>query len=107
MARKTYPEEKILSVLKEVADGATIGAAGLRMGWALLRPGTRSRLGALQAQVPDLVPIVVTAAAMLLVAAGIEAWWSPSTVAAPVKWGVAATLWVSVIAWLSLAGRTR
>jgi uncharacterized membrane protein SpoIIM required for sporulation len=83
------------------------GAAGLRMGWALLRPGTRSRLGALQAQVPDLVPIVVTAAAMLLVAAGIEAWWSPSTVAAPVKWGVAATLWVSVIAWLSLAGRTR
>ena len=27
MARKTYPEEKILSVLKEVADGATIAAA--------------------------------------------------------------------------------
>lgn len=26
MARKTYTEEKILSVLKEAADGATIGA---------------------------------------------------------------------------------
>ena len=34
MARKTYPEEKILSVLKEVADGATIGATCRKHGIA-------------------------------------------------------------------------
>jgi hypothetical protein len=42
---------------------------------------------------------------MLMVAAGIEGFWSPSAVPAPVKWVVAAVLSLAVAAYLALAGR--
>ena len=45
---------------------------------------------------------------MLLVAAAIEAFWSPNTVfAAEVKYGVGAALWVLVAVFLGFSGRER
>jgi hypothetical protein len=45
------------------------------------------------------------AALMLLVAAGIVAFWSPSSLPERVKWGGAVTAYLLVICYLALAGR--
>lgn len=81
------------------------GGAGLQMGYALVRTEGRTRLGSLRAQASAVGTIVGGAGAMLLVAAAIEAFWSPSAVAAPVKWAVAGVLSLAVAAYLALAGR--
>ncbi len=83
------------------------GAAGLQMGYALVRTHGRTRLGSLRAQAPAVGTIISGAALMLLVAALIEGFWSPSSAAAPVKWVVAGVLSVGVAAYLGLAGRVR
>lgn len=81
------------------------GAAGLVMGYALVDTGGRGRFASLRAQAPDITRLVLGAAVMLLVAAGIEAFWSPSSVPPPVKLVVAALLWLAVAFYLILAGR--
>jgi len=81
------------------------GGAGIQMGYSLVDTGGRTRLGSLQAQAPALVNLVTGAGAMLLLAAVIEGFWSPSAAPMPVKWVVAALLWGGVIAYLLLAGR--
>jgi uncharacterized membrane protein SpoIIM required for sporulation len=83
------------------------GAAGLKMGWALIDTGGRTRLGSLRAQARDLVDLIVGAALMLIIAAAIEGFWSPSGAPAQVKWGFAATASLLVVAYLGLAGRGR
>lgn len=83
------------------------GGAGLQMGYALVRTDGRTRLASLRAAGPAVGTIVGGAAIMLLVAAAIEGFWSPSSVAAPNKWAVAAILSLGVAAWLGLAGRER
>jgi uncharacterized membrane protein SpoIIM required for sporulation len=81
------------------------GAAGLKMGWALIDTGGRTRIGSLRAQARDLVNLIVGAALMLIIAALIEGFWSPSGAPAEVKWGFAAAASAFVIAYLGLAGR--
>jgi uncharacterized membrane protein SpoIIM required for sporulation len=83
------------------------GTAGLRMGQALLVTHGRTRFGSLRANAPEVARLVLGAAVMLLVAAGIEAFWSSSTVPAPIKWVVAAFLGLLVALYFLLAGRTR
>jgi uncharacterized membrane protein SpoIIM required for sporulation len=82
------------------------GAAGMRMGYALVVTEGRTRWGSVRAVSRDIAHLILGAAAMLLVAAGIEGFWSPSSVPAPVKWGVAGCLSVGVAAYLALAGRS-
>ena len=53
----------------------------------------------------EIVVIVSGAAAMLLVAAGIEAFWSGSSVPSIVKHVVGTTAFVLVVLYLALAGR--
>ena len=55
----------------------------------------------------DLATLVLGAAGLLLVAALIEGFWSPSGVPAPVKWGVALLNCVMVGLYFTRAGRTR
>ena len=83
------------------------GTAGLVMGYALVATGGRGRFASLRARARDIVHLVMGAAVMLLVAALLEGFWSPSSVPAPVKLGVAGGLWLLVLAYLALAGRRR
>ena len=81
------------------------GTAGLRMGYALIATGGRSRRQSLRAASPDLGALILGAAALLLVAAGVEAFWSPSSAPNAAKWAVSAVNWVAVSAFLLRAGR--
>ena len=53
------------------------GVAGMRLGLALVAPGARTRLAALRDAAQRSLPILAGAGLMLVVAAGIEAFWSP------------------------------
>ncbi|HEY7371991.1 MAG TPA: stage II sporulation protein M [Polyangia bacterium] len=79
--------------------------AGLVMGYALVDTRGRTRFGSLRAHARDVAYLVMGAALMLLVAAGIEAFWSPSALPERVKWGGAVTAYLLVICYLALAGR--
>ena len=82
------------------------GAAGMRLGLALLSPGQRTRIGALRDAAQRALPVISGAGAMLVVAAGVEAFWSPIRLFAPeTKYAVAAFLWIFVFAFLAIAGR--
>lgn len=82
------------------------GAAGLRMGLGWLAPGRRTRLQALRTAALAAVPLVYAAFFLLVVAAFVEAFWSPAAWVAPwVKYSVAGVCWALVPAWLLLMGR--
>jgi uncharacterized membrane protein SpoIIM required for sporulation len=81
--------------------------AGMVMGYALVDTGGRTRFGSLRAKSRDVVNLVMGAAAMLLVAAAIEGFWSPSSVREPIKWGAAVAAYLFVALYLALAGRKR
>jgi uncharacterized membrane protein SpoIIM required for sporulation len=82
------------------------GAAGLRIGHALLAPGRLPRRQALVLATRSSASILYGVVAMLVVAAGVEAFWSSAQWLAPaVKYGVAALCWVSVLGYLTRQGR--
>ena len=81
------------------------GAAGIAMGYALIDTGQRTRWASLRAKSGDLFRMIMGAALMLLVAAFIEGFWSPSPVLPRVKWAVAGGLYVLVLGYLVFAGR--
>ena len=81
------------------------GAAGLKVGFAALAPGRRSRTRALAEAARECVPIVVGMFGMIVVAAFIEGFWSPSSVSPPVKYTVGTLLWLLVAAYFTFAGR--
>jgi len=83
------------------------GGAGLQMGWALVDTKGLTRVGSLRTAAPDLARLIVGAAFMLLIAAFIEGFWSPSSVPPPVKWAVATMLTLMVAGYLAFAGRGR
>jgi uncharacterized membrane protein SpoIIM required for sporulation len=81
------------------------GAAGMRLGLALVAPGARTRLSAVRAAAAQSLPIIAGAALMLVIAAGVEAFWSPRLLPRALKLSVGGVLWALVVLWLSLAGR--
>ena len=83
------------------------GVAGMRLGLGLVAPGNASRLQALRDSAQRALPLVYGVGFMLLVAAGIEAFWSPRGFAPEVKYTVGGALWLLVFAYLLLAGRPR
>ncbi|MBI1313218.1 stage II sporulation protein M [bacterium] len=83
------------------------GAAGLVLGHAMVHPGRLSRRDALIERGLVSVKLAIGAAAMLFVAALIEAYWSPSPlISRDVKMIVGGLLWLLVITWLGFAGST-
>jgi len=84
------------------------GAAGLILGHALLVPGRRSRLAALEHAARRAIVIVYGMTAMFAIAAVLEAFWSSARwVPASVKIGVGTACWVAVIAYFLFQGRPR
>jgi uncharacterized membrane protein SpoIIM required for sporulation len=82
------------------------GAAGLKIGHALLAPGRRTRRDALVAAARESAVILYGVTAMLLVAAGIEAFWSSARWLAPaIKYTVAGACWAAMFAYFMLQGR--
>ena len=74
------------------------GAAGLRLGFALVDPGKYSRTTALQIAAKDAIKIMYGVFIMLLIAAFIEAFWSSSsTLSNGIKYSVGTLLWLLVI----------
>lgn len=82
------------------------GAAGLRMGGALIMPGQRSRKRALLEEARNSLTLVYGMFAMLLLAAFLEAFWSSSSsVSVAGKLGVGAILWLFVFTYFIFGGR--
>jgi uncharacterized membrane protein SpoIIM required for sporulation len=81
------------------------GSVGLNMGALLVNPGQLNRLSALRIQGPSMITVMLGAAAMLLIAALIEGFWSPSGAPPVLKYAIGAILWLLVISYLALAGQ--
>jgi len=81
------------------------GACGLRMGYALLVPGQRARGAALREVARSVIGMVCGLAVMLVIAALIEAFWSPLRLGLPIKLSVGAVLIALPILYFTLAGR--
>ena len=83
------------------------GAAGLRLGHALLAPGRYTRLQSLVRAAKESAVIIYGVMAMLLIAAALEAFWSSAKWMPPImKYGVAAICWIAVLSYLTLQGRS-
>lgn len=84
------------------------GAAGLRLGLAVIAPGDLSRKAALVAAAKPAVRVMYGAAVLFLIAAFVEAFWSPQT-AIPfgAKIAVGAAGWVLLACYFAFAGRAR
>ena len=80
------------------------GGAGLRLAWALLRPGDRSRRDALRLAGAQAVRLVLLVVPVLGVAGIIEAFLSPSGAPEVVKAGVGLASGVALWAYILLAG---
>ncbi|KAA8696523.1 Integral membrane protein [Pseudomonas caricapapayae] len=90
----------------ELTAIALAGAAGLKLGWALLAPGRLMRSAALRNAARTSVQLVGGVILFLLIAAFIEAYWSSMTWPGPLlKYLTGAALWALVAAYLTLAGR--
>ncbi|QDT95198.1 stage II sporulation protein M [Gimesia aquarii] len=89
----------------ELTAIAVAGGAGLILGDALIHPGQRTRFQSLQVRGLEAVQIAGGAAVMLVVAALIEAFWSPSGISNLVKYVVGSGLWIIVFIYLGFAGR--
>lgn len=84
------------------------GAAGLKLGQALIAPGLLSRTSALRKNGLVSIQLLSGAAALTFLAAFIEAFWSAErSLPVNLKYGVGAAFWVMMLAYLILAGRMR
>jgi uncharacterized membrane protein SpoIIM required for sporulation len=84
------------------------GAAGFRLGLAVIAPGNRSRKAALVAAAKPAVRVMYGAAVLFLIAAFVEAFWSPLTeLGYTTKVAVGIAGWLALAAYFLLAGRSR
>jgi uncharacterized membrane protein SpoIIM required for sporulation len=84
------------------------GAAGLRLGMALIAPGNVTRKAALMAAAKPAVRMMYGAALMFFVAAFVEAFWSPlREVPYEVKISAGVGGWVALLAYFGFLGRAR
>jgi len=81
------------------------GAAGIILASGLVMPGNLTRGSALRKVAPASLQLVMGAAMMLVIAAFIEAFWSPSSLPPEVRFAVAGLLWSLVILYFIFAGR--
>ena len=92
------------SALELTAIGIS-GAAGLRLGQALLAPGLVARSTAIRRSRRAALLLVFGAMLMFFIAAFIEAFWSATCLPPFVKYGVGIVFWILVVGYFGLAGR--
>lgn len=92
----------------ELTGAVLSGAAGLKLGQALIAPGLRTRRAALRDNGRIAIQLLLGAATLTFLAAFIEAFWSAER-AFPIhlKYGVGITLWCITLAYLVFAGKER
>jgi uncharacterized membrane protein SpoIIM required for sporulation len=83
------------------------GGAGLRLAWAILRPGERSRRDALRLASAQASRVMLLVIPVLGVAGLIEGFLSPSGVSDAVKTGVGVVTGAMLWGYVLLAGRAR
>jgi uncharacterized membrane protein SpoIIM required for sporulation len=81
------------------------GGAGMSMGWTLVNPGPYGRIAALQIAGKEIIVIVAGAAVMLLMAAGVEAFWSSSSLPDVVKLVFGGGLALLLLGYFLFVGR--
>lgn len=89
----------------ELTGVCVAGAAGLRLGWALVVTEGRTVSESLIRSAPTLYRLVLGTALLLFVAAAIEGFWSASPVPRPVKYAFGIVQIVIVGSWLFFGGR--
>lgn len=83
------------------------GAAGLRIGISLVNPALLTRRDALVEASKDAGLLMFGVITLLVIAAGIEAWVSPSPLPREIKWAFGTVNLLGLVAYLGLAGRGR
>lgn len=83
------------------------GGAGLSLGWSIIAPGELTRMASLQRRAREVLVIVAGASVMLLMAAGIEGFWSGSSLPRALKLTLGAALFVLLATYLSFGGRQK
>ena len=81
------------------------GGTGLRLGMILVNPGPWRRMDALKVHAREMIDVVLGSGAMLLVAAALEGFWSPSAAPPTIKFAVGGALWLLVFTYLIAVGR--
>ncbi len=82
------------------------GVAGLKVGLALLDPGSLSRIDSIKSASKEAITIVYGSAIMLLIAAFIEAFWSSSTALSnEIKYTFGAFMAMALTLYFTLVGR--
>lgn len=90
----------------ELTAIAIAGAAGMKLGFALIAPGRLTRKQALVTAGKDAIILVYGVILFLLIAAFLEAFWSSSsTIPVSIKYSVGGFFWLLVTAYLLLGGR--
>lgn len=91
----------------ELTGIVVAGAAGLRLGFALIQTHGRTRVGSLRQAGPSLTRLVLGATLLLLVAALIEGFWSASPLPQGIKYAFGLAQVGVVAAWIGLVGEVR
>ena len=82
------------------------GGAGLRLGWAIVRPGLLQRRDALQVAGQQAIRLLLGCVPLLVIAGLIEGFISPAeSIPALAKWGVGLGTGAMLYSYLLLAGR--
>ncbi|HPP46100.1 MAG TPA: stage II sporulation protein M [Accumulibacter sp.] len=90
----------------ELTGAVLAGAAGLKIGQAMLAPGRRTRLAALKENSRVAVKLLYGAGTLTFLAAFIESFWSPQReLPLSIKLAVGAVFWLLTILYLLFAGR--
>lgn len=92
--------------LLELTSIVIAGAAGLRLSWALVAPGDRSRLQALADEGVQAVTIAGGLSVAFVVAALIEAFVTPSQLPAPVRVTIGAATLITFVVYVVSFGVT-
>ncbi len=89
----------------ELTAVALSAAAGMRIGFALLAPGTRTRMLAIREEALASMPVMFSAALLTFLAAFLEAFLGPLEAPIPAKMAVGLSALLAMCAYFLLGGR--